>query len=97
MMIQRLQRAKADLKLSEEIAKLDKYQLLILDDIGYAQKDEFETSVLFDLIAHRYESKSLRKLIFLKSPESCARTNDQRPLFYSFFSFKPSPNFLNNF
>jgi DNA replication protein DnaC len=59
MMIQRLQRAKADLRLSEEIAKLDKYQLLILDDIGYAQKDEFETTVLFDLIAHRYESKSL--------------------------------------
>ena len=41
------------------LAKLDKYDLIILDDIGYAQKDQAETSVLFELIARRYETRSL--------------------------------------
>ena len=33
--------------------------LLILDDIGYVKKDEAETSVLFELIAQRYENRSI--------------------------------------
>src|SRR6202521_331784 len=41
------------------ITKLDKYQLLILDDIAYVTKDQAETSVLFELIATRYERRSL--------------------------------------
>ena len=41
------------------ISKLDKYQLLILDDIAYVTKDQAETSVLFKLIAARYERRSL--------------------------------------
>lgn len=40
-------------------AKLDKYDLIILDDISYARKDQAETSVLFELIARRYETRSL--------------------------------------
>lgn len=43
----------------EAIAKLNKYQLLILDDIGYVKKDELETNVLFELIADRYETGSI--------------------------------------
>jgi DNA replication protein DnaC len=35
------------------------YQLLILDDIAYVTKDQAETSVLFELIAARYEHRSL--------------------------------------
>jgi hypothetical protein len=35
------------------------YQLLILDDIAYVAKDQAETSVLFELIAARYERRSL--------------------------------------
>jgi DNA replication protein DnaC len=38
---------------------LDKYQLLILDDIAYVTRDQAETSVLFELIATRYERRSL--------------------------------------
>ena len=41
------------------LAKFDKYALLILDDIGYVKPSENESSVLFELIAHRYESASL--------------------------------------
>jgi DNA replication protein DnaC len=36
-----------------------KYEALILDDIAYVKKTEMETSALFELIAHRYESGSL--------------------------------------
>jgi len=56
---QQLQRAKKHLKLQEELIKLDKYSPLILDDVGYLRKSEQETSVLFELIAHRYERQSM--------------------------------------
>jgi DNA replication protein DnaC len=44
---------------SKAIAKLDKYQLLILDDLSYVHKDHAETSVLFELIGARSEWHSL--------------------------------------
>ena len=59
VLVQRLQEAYNQRKLSDLLAKLTRYQLLILDDIGYVKKSEAETSVLFELIADRYESKSL--------------------------------------
>jgi len=58
-LVQELQAAKQNLSLADALAKLDKYRLLIIDDIGYVQRTEAETSVLFELIAHRYESGSL--------------------------------------
>jgi hypothetical protein len=58
-LVQRLQVARRDLELEAAINKLDKYQLLILDDIAYVTKDQAETSVLFELIAARYEHRSL--------------------------------------
>ena len=42
-----------------DVERLDRFDLLILDDIGYVKKSEQETSVLFELIAHRYEYRSL--------------------------------------
>jgi len=57
--VQVLQKAKQDLGLIDALSKLDKFQLLIIDDIGYVKKSERETQVLFELIAHRYESGSL--------------------------------------
>jgi len=38
-LVQRLQVARRELALEREIAKLDKYQLLILDDITYVRAD----------------------------------------------------------
>lgn len=58
-LVQQLQLAKVALQLTSALVKLDKYDLLIIDDIGYVKKSEAETSVLFELIAHRYELKSL--------------------------------------
>jgi DNA replication protein DnaC len=58
-LVQKLQAAKKALTLPSALEKLDRYDCLILDDFGYVKRDEFETSVLFELIAERYEHKSL--------------------------------------
>jgi DNA replication protein DnaC len=58
-LVQKLQLARRDLGLEAAIAKLDKYHLLILDDLAYVAKDQAETSVLFELIGARYERRSL--------------------------------------
>jgi DNA replication protein DnaC len=49
-LVQRLQVARRELALESALAKLDKYHLLILDDLAYVSKDQAETSVLFELI-----------------------------------------------
>lgn len=58
-LVQRLQVARRELALEAAIAKLDKYHLLILDDLAYVTKDQAETSVLFELISARYERRSI--------------------------------------
>jgi DNA replication protein DnaC len=58
-LVQRLQIARRDLGLEAAIARLDKYHLLILDDLAYVAKDQAETSVLFELISARYERRSM--------------------------------------
>jgi len=47
-LVQRLQVARRELSLEAAIAKLDKYHLLILDDLPTSSRDQAETSVLFD-------------------------------------------------
>jgi DNA replication protein DnaC len=58
-LVQRLQAARRDLRLAHELAKLDRFDLIILDDLSYVRRDQAETSVLFELIAERYERKSI--------------------------------------
>jgi DNA replication protein DnaC len=58
-LVQQLQQAKLQLQLQSALKKLDRFDLLVLDDLGYVKKSEAETSVLFELIAHHYERKSL--------------------------------------
>jgi len=50
-LVQRLKAARRDLELEAAINKLNKYQLLILDDIAYVTRTRPRTSVLFELIA----------------------------------------------
>lgn len=57
-LVQKLQQARRELALESAIAKLDKFDLLILDDIAYVTKDQAETSALFELISARYERRS---------------------------------------
>lgn len=58
-LVQRLQAARRDLALPALLAKLDRIDCLVLDDLGYVRKDQSETSILFELIAERYEHRSL--------------------------------------
>ena len=58
-LVQKLQVARRELQLEAAIAKLDKFDLIILDDLAYVTKDQAETSVLFELISARYERRSI--------------------------------------
>jgi DNA replication protein DnaC len=58
-LVQMLQQARNELRLDDALHKLDKYAVIILDDIGYVRKSEAETHVLFELISYRYESGSI--------------------------------------
>jgi len=58
-LVQRLQVARRDLCLPAALAKLDRFDLLICEDFSYVRRDQAETSVLFELIAERYERRSV--------------------------------------
>ncbi|WP_188637479.1 ATP-binding protein, partial [Bradyrhizobium guangdongense] len=58
-LVQKLQLARRELNLEAAINRLDRFDLLILDDLAYVTKDQAETSVLFELISARYERRSM--------------------------------------
>ena len=58
-LVQKLQIARRDLGLEAAINRLDRFDLLILDDLAYVTKDQAETSVLFEPISARYERRSM--------------------------------------
>lgn len=58
-LVQDLLAAKRDLVLPRALRKLDAFDLLILDDIGYIKQRPDEVEVLFTLMAERYERRSL--------------------------------------
>jgi DNA replication protein DnaC len=58
-LVQRLLAAKRDLRLEKELACLERYDAVILDDIGYVQQSRDEMEVLFTFLAERYERRSV--------------------------------------
>lgn len=58
-LVQHLLQAKAVLRLDQFIKKLDRFEMLIIDDISYVPFKREETDVLFTLMAARYEMRSL--------------------------------------
>lgn len=58
-LVQRLLAAKRDLRLEKELAALDAFDAVILDDIGYVQQSRDEMEVLFTFLSERYERKSV--------------------------------------
>lgn len=58
-LVQRLLGAKRDLRLEKELAAIDSFDAVILDDIGYVQQSRDEMEVLFTFLAERYERKSV--------------------------------------
>jgi DNA replication protein DnaC len=59
MLVQELLRAKRDLRLERAIKKLNKFEALIIDDLGYVQQSREEMEVLFTLLSERYERGSV--------------------------------------
>ena len=68
-MVEELLTQKNDLKLNSYLKRLNKYELIFIDDIGYVQKNKEEMEVLFSFFAHRYERGSVMitsNLVFSK-------------------------------
>jgi DNA replication protein DnaC len=67
--VEKLLIAKKEYQLENTLKKLDKFDVIILDDIGYVQQSRDEMEVLFTLLADRYERKSIMissNLVFSK-------------------------------
>ncbi len=58
-LVQQMLVTKRDLTLEAMLKKLDRYDIVILDDIGYVQQSAEEMDVLFTFLAERYERRSL--------------------------------------
>lgn len=58
-LVQEMLAAKRDLELPRKLRKLDAFEAIILDDIGYTQQSADEVEVLFTLLAERYERRSI--------------------------------------
>jgi DNA replication protein DnaC len=57
--VQDLLAAKRDLRLNSLLKKLDRFEVLVIDDLSYIPHDREETDVLFLLLAERYEQRSI--------------------------------------
>lgn len=58
-LVDALLRAKRDYELERELKRLDRFAVVILDDIGYVQQSQQEMEVLFSFLAERYERRSV--------------------------------------
>lgn len=58
-LVSQLLAAKRDLKLPSLLARLDRFDAIVLDDLGYVQQARDEMEVLFTFLAERYEKKSV--------------------------------------
>ena len=59
LLVQQLLIAKRDLRLSNYLKRLSRFEGLIIDDLGYVQQSREEMEVLFTLLAERYERGSV--------------------------------------
>ena len=58
-LVGRLLHAKRDYELESELRRLDRFQVIILDDMGYVQQSREEMEILFTFLAERYERRSI--------------------------------------
>jgi DNA replication protein DnaC len=68
-LVQQLLAAKKDLRLESQLKKLDRFEAIILDDLGYTQQSREEMEVLFTFLAERYERRTVMvssNLVFSK-------------------------------
>ena len=68
-LVQQLLAAKRDLRLEDLLRRLDHFDVVVLDDLGYVKQDREEMEVLFTFLAERYERRSVMlssNLVFSK-------------------------------
>lgn len=58
-LVQHLLAAKRDLELPRALHKLDRFDVIVVDDLGYVQQSADDAEVLFTLMAERYERRSM--------------------------------------
>ena len=58
-LVQELLAARRDLQLPRALRKLDNFDFLVLDDLGYLPQGAAESEVLFTLMAERYERRAI--------------------------------------
>ena len=58
-LVQELLAAQRDLQLPRALRKLDNFDFLVLDDLGYLPQGAAESEVLFTLMAERYERRAI--------------------------------------
>lgn len=58
-LVQDLKIAQRDLQLHHMIKRLDAFEVLVIDDISYVPLERDDTDVLFQLLAARYETRSV--------------------------------------
>lgn len=76
LLVQWLLVAKKELRLEEKLERLDGFDVVVLDDIGYIQQDRDEMEVLFTFLAERYERRSViftSNLVFSRPPSASPR------------------------
>jgi DNA replication protein DnaC len=59
LLVQELLVAKRDLKLKGVLKRLARFEVILIDDLGYVQQSREEMEVLFTLLADRYERGSV--------------------------------------
>jgi len=68
-LVEQLLIAKRELEIEKMFKKLDRFEVVVLDDIGYVQQSREEMEVLFTFLSERYERRSLMitsNLVFSK-------------------------------
>lgn len=58
-LVQRLLVAKRELELEATLRRLDRFDAVLIDDIGYIQQSRQEMEVLFTFLAERYERRTV--------------------------------------
>ena len=59
LLVQQLLVAKRELLLDRALKRLDRFEAVLIDDIGYVQQDREEMEVLFTFLSARYERRSV--------------------------------------
>ena len=59
LLVQELLQAKQETRLPRMLKKLARYEIVVVDDVGYVQQNREEMEVLFTFLAERYERGSV--------------------------------------